>query len=156
MSQKNIITQEGFDKLKNELAELKDKGRREAAEKIREATEFGDLSENSEYDAAKEHKSQLETRIAYLEEFLSNVTIVSVEHNDTISIGKTVTILSSLDKKEKVIHIVGNNEAAPFKNCFSLASPIGQTLVNREVGDMVEIDAPNGKYTVEIKSVELT
>lgn len=156
MSEKNIITQDGYDKLVAELAELKDNGRREAAEKIREATEFGDLSENSEYDAAKEHKGQLETRIAYLEEFLNTVTIVSVENTDIVSIGKTVTIKSNLDNSTKNVHIVGNNEAAPFENCFSLASPLGQALVNKEVGDVVEVDAPRGKYTVEILEVTLT
>lgn len=155
MSQKNIITQEGFDKLQKELIELKDKGRREAADKIREATEFGDLSENSEYDAAKEAKSQLETRIAYLEEFLAHVSIVEVEHNDSVSLGKKVTILSSLDNKERIINIVGNNEASPFENCFSLASPLGQAIVNKKIGDVVEVYAPTGKYTVTIIDVTI-
>lgn len=156
MSNKNIITQEGYDKLVAELNDLKRNGRKDAADKIREATEFGDLSENSEYDAAKEYKSQLETRIAYLEEFINNVTIVSIDANDIVSLGKTVTIKNLTDNNEQSIHIVGNNEAAPLKKYFSLASPVGQALLNKKTGDIVEIDAPKGKYSVEIIAVDLT
>ena len=151
----NILTREGYENFKAELEHLKSVGRIEAAEAIRTASEQGDLSENAEYDAAKEAQAHLERRIFELEDLLKNCEIVEIQNDGNITIGKTITLLKINDNTEYKIKLVGNNEAEPFSMKISVASPIGKAVLGKEVGDIITVDAPNGITEFKITNVDL-
>lgn len=151
----NILTREGYENFKAELEHLKSVGRIEAAEAIRTASEQGDLSENAEYDAAKEAQAHLERRIFELEDLLKNCEIVEIQNDGNITIGKTITLLKINDNTEYKIKLVGNNEAEPFSMKISVASPIGKAVLGKEVGDIITVDAPNGITEFQITNVDL-
>lgn len=152
---KNIVTKEGYEKFKAELEYLKSVGRVEAAEKIRTASEFGDLSENSEYDAAKDAQALLEQRIFKLEDFLKNVEIVEVQNDDNVTVGKKISLTKKDDNSKYDIMLVGNNEASPFDMQISVASPIGKAILGKKVGETFEVDAPSGRVQYVIENVQL-
>jgi transcription elongation factor GreA len=153
MSEKmNYITSEGYEKIVQELNGLKNVKRKEIANRIQEAKELGDLSENAEYAEAKNEQSFTEGRIFHLENFIRNVTIIDTKvgshKGKRVEIGSKIVISSS--EGEKSYTIVGSNEADPINGLISNESPMGQTLIGHSVDDEIEVSAPKGtiKYRV--------
>ena len=157
MSNSVILTKEGLKKLEEELYYLKSVKRNEVSEKIRIAKEFGDLSENSEYNAAREEQSIMEGRINYIEEQLKNVKILDESElsNDTESVGTLVTVYDNLYGEEEEYLIVGRTESNPAENKISDQSPIGKALIGQKLGSVVTVEAPGGSYTVEIRKIRI-
>lgn len=156
MANKNTVylTQEGLDDLKKELDDLINVRRPANIQAIKEARSLGDLSENAEYDAARNEQAQIEARIQQLEKMLENVSIIAEVNTDTVSIGNTVSIKYVDDDEEDEYKIVGSQEADPFESKISNESPIAQALFNHKVGDVVTVESPNGSYEVEIISIK--
>ena len=148
------LTQEGLDNLKKELDDLINVRRPENVQAIKEARALGDLSENAEYDAARNEQAVIEARIKQLEKMLENVSIISDVSTDSVSIGNTVTIKYVDDDEEDEYKIVGSQETDPFESRISNESPIAQALFNHKVGDIVTVDSPNGAYQVEITAIQ--
>ena len=148
------MTAEGKKKLENELEELKTKKRPEVIERIKVASGFGDLSENSEYEAAKDEQSTLENRIVTIQTMLRYAEIIDAKAvaKNEVSIGKKVTFEE--DGDEETYEIVGAAEADAFNGKISNESPIAQGLIGRKVGDQVTINTPGGEMTVKITKVE--
>lgn len=154
-SKKHIMTYEGVKKLEDELEYLKTVKRKEITEKIKVALSFGDLSENSEYDDAKNEQAFVEGRIIQLENMLKNATIIDDSEipTDIVSIGTTVTV-KDYDFDEEVDYIiVGSAEADPLNNKISNESPVGNGLVGKKIGDIVEIQVPDGVSKYEILGI---
>ncbi len=146
------VTAQGLKDLKQELEELKTKKRPEAIDRVARAREFGDLSENSEYHAAREDLSFIEGRINELEEILKQAKVArSSAKKDKVAIGCKVTL--SLKGKEQVYEIVGEWEANPMERKISHTSPLGQALIGKKPGDMVEFEAPVGKLIYQVKKI---
>ena len=147
-----ILTDEGLKKLEDELDELKTVRRKEVAEKIKVALSFGDLSENSEYDEAKNEQAIVESRIAAIEDTLKNATVVRDSDIDTntIFVGNSVRLLDLEFNEECTYKIVGRNEADPVNGKISDASPVGKGLIGHKAGETVAIDTPGGivKYKI--------
>ena len=152
----NYLSKEGYEKLNQELHDLKTRGRKEIAREIAEARAQGDLSENAEYDAAKEAQGHLEKRIAELENTLATSRIIDDKNIDTskVYILSTVTILNQNTHKEMDYTLVSPQEADFKLKKISVDSPIGKALMGHEVGDLVEVDVPAGKLKLEIKKIE--
>lgn len=152
----NYLSKEGYEALQAELRELKTKGRKDIANQIAEARAQGDLSENAEYDAAKEAQGHLEKRIAELEHVLATSKIVDNKNIDTskVYILSTVTILNKKVNKEMKYTLVAPQEADFKQNKISIDSPIGQALLGKQVGDVVQVTVPAGKLELEIKKIE--
>lgn len=157
MSKIQYLSQEGFDKLEAELKDLKTRGRKEIAEDIAEARAKGDLSENAEYDAAKEAQGHLEDRITKLEDALANARVLDASELDLskVRILTTVTILNKKVDKEMKYTLVSPNEADFSQNKISVESPIGKALMGTEIGQVVEVDVPAGKLELEILNIEV-
>lgn len=155
MGNKNTVylTQEGLDNLKSELDDLINVKRPDNIQAIKEARALGDLSENAEYDAARNEQAQIEARIKQLEKMLENVSIISEVSKDIVGIGNTVSIKYVDDDEEDKYKIVGSQEADPFESKISNESPIAQALFNHKVGDVVTVESPNGSYDVEIVEI---
>ena len=150
-----LYTQDGYDLLVKELQYLKGEKREEIKEAIALARSFGDLSENSEYDEARNEQAKTEARISELEALIENATIVDEAAIDTsiANIGSTVLVYD-LDEKEEIEYsIVGSIEADPFTKKISDQSPIGRALVGNKEGDTVTVDAPGGAFRLEIRKV---
>ena len=150
-----LLTIEGLKELEAELDQLKVEGRKEAAEKIKLAKSFGDLSENSEYDEAMNDQAKLEARISEIEYIIKNAKILDVESlgNENIHIGSTVK-LTDKKKKSYTYTIVGFAQADPAAGKISDESPVGKALIGHKKGHKVTIDVPNG--TLEFKIVDIT
>jgi transcription elongation factor GreA len=149
MKKQYHLTAEGKKELETELAELIAK-RSDIAEKIANARDYGDLSENAEYDAAREEQAMLETRIAELEDILKNADIIKPSKSSTVRIGSTV----KLENGKKVTYqVVGPVEADPLEGKISNESPIGAALMGKKVGDKVTIETPKGSVTYGVISV---
>lgn len=155
MSGTTYLTQEGYDRMRAELEELKSTGRAEAARAIAEAREKGDLSENAEYDAAKDAQGMLELKINELEKVLANARILDETqiNTTTVSLLSWVTILNKKINKEVKYQIVSESEADLKSRRISVTSPIGKGLLGKSVGDLAEIDTPAGTITFEIKEI---
>jgi transcription elongation factor GreA len=155
MIKKNILTSEGLKKLEDELDDLIVVKRKEVAQKIKEAREQGDLSENAEYDAAKDEQRDIEARIEEIEKILKNAEIVDEDevNTDTINIGCQVTILDCEFDEELVYKIVGSTEANSLKGKISNESPVGRALIGKKVGEMVSVDTQVG--TVQYKVLDI-
>ena len=153
---KNYLSKEGYEKLDKELRDLKTRGRKEIAEEIAEARAKGDLSENAEYDAAKEAQGYLEKRIAELENTLATSSIIDDKDIDDTKayLLSTVTILNKKTDKEMKYTLVSKDEADFKAGKISVDSPIGQGILGKEVGDVVNIKVPAGKLELEIKKIE--
>ncbi len=149
------ITKEGLEKLKKELAYLKTEKRREIANRIRDAKELGDLSENAEYAEAKNEQSFIEGRIIQLENLLKNVTVITsnskTKSNGVVTVGSKL-LLKTVDKDVEYT-IVGSNEADPEKGFISNESPLGRAFIGKKVNDDVEVAVPAG--TVEYRILEI-
>ncbi|HYW36419.1 MAG TPA: transcription elongation factor GreA [Balneolaceae bacterium] len=154
--EKNYLSREGYEKLDEELRDLKTRGRKEIAQEIAEARAKGDLSENAEYDAAKEAQGMLEKRIAELENALANARILDEEdiNTDKAYLLSTVTIYNHNVDKEVKYRLVSKDEADFKQNKISVESPIGQAILGSEVGETVEVDVPAGTLKLEIKNIE--
>lgn len=148
----NYLTKEGLAELQGQLHDLKTVRRREIAEAIHTAKEQGDLSENAEYQQAKEEQHRIEEKIAELETTLKHARIITSSDTSTVDIGNTVTL--NCDGKERVYQIVGSKEADPLKGRISNESPMGQAILNRKKGEVVIIPTPTGEK--ECKIVKIT
>ena len=153
MEKKNILTYEGLKKLEDELQNLKVVRRKEVAAKIKEAREQGDLSENAEYDAAKDE--QIETRIEDIEKILKNAEVVVEEEVDLekISIGCSVRILDCEFEEELEYKIVGSTEANSLKGKISNESPVGKALLGKKAGDLVKVETQAGELEYRVLSI---
>jgi transcription elongation factor GreA len=142
-----LLTPEGLDKLKDEIEHLSTVKRREVAERIKEAREFGDISENSEYDDAKNEQAMLEARIASLEEKLRSASVIDASELDSnvVRVGSLVSVKDEGSGKSLKYTIVGSTEANPSENRLSNESPVGKGLLGRKKGDTVKVTLPNGK-----------
>lgn len=148
------MTEAGKKKLEDELEFLKTVKRKEVVERIKIARSFGDLSENSEYDSAKEDQAFVEGRISTLESMIRNAVIIEGElDNDVVQIGKTVTFVEIPDGDEETYTIVGSAEADPFEGLISNDSPIAKSLLGKSVGDQVKVMTPGGEMDVKIVSI---
>jgi transcription elongation factor GreA len=152
------VTEAGFKKLKDELDYLKNVKRREAAERVGEARSYGDLSENSEYDDAKNEQAKVEAQIAELEETIAHVKIVNHEDINTnvANIGLTVTVLYIDDEEEVEYSLVGSREVDVLNNKISDQSPIGKAIMGTKAGDIITVDIPNGSIKLKILDVKKT
>ncbi len=150
-----ILTAEGLKKMTDELDFLKNTKRVEVKEAIAVARSFGDLSENSEYDEAKNEQAKVETRINELEEILKNVVVIDESElsDDVVNLGMTVKVLDEEFDEEDEYNIVGTNEADPLKNNISDQSPIGMALIGKRVGDVAEVEAPDGVIKLRILAI---
>lgn len=153
---KNVITYEGVQELEKELEELKFVRRKEVAGKIKEAREQGDLSENAEYDAAKEEQAAIEARIEEIDKILKNVEVVTDEDIDSgkINIGSVITIKDVEYGDELEYKLVGSTEADSLKGKISNESPVGIALIGKGIGDIVEVEAPAGAIKYEIIDIK--
>lgn len=155
MDKKNLLTYEGLQKLESELHNLKVVKRKEVAQKIKEAREQGDLSENAEYDAAKDEQRDIEARIEELEKILKNAEVVVEEEADLdkVSIGCSVKILDCEFDEELEYKIVGSTEANSLKGKISNESPVGKALLGKQVGDTVIVETPAGEFSYKVLSI---
>jgi|SRR5690625_3813922 len=149
------MTEEGKEKLEKELHTLKTEKRKEVVERIKVARDFGDLSENSEYDSAKEEQAFVETRIAQLEKMIRNAVIIEndTSNENIVSLGKQVTFVELPDGEEETYKIVGSAEADPFEGKISNDSPIAKSLLGHEKGTEVMVPTPSGEMKVKIIDV---
>ena len=156
MEKKNIMTYEGLKKLEDELEELKVVKRKEVSQKIKEAREQGDLSENAEYDAAKDEQRDIEARIEQIEKILKNAEVVVEEEVDLekISIGCKVRILDEEFNEELEYKIVGSTEANSLKGKISNESPVGKALIGRKVGDEVTVETQVGELKYKVLEIQ--
>ena len=150
-----ILTPEGYEKLKEEIEHLSTTKRLEVADRIRVAREFGDISENAEYDDAKNEQAMLEHRIATLEERLRDARVIDRKEvsSDAVSIGSHVRLRDVEAKKTFEYQIVGSAEANPVENKLSNESPVGRAIMGRKKGETVEVTAPRG--TLKFKILEI-
>lgn len=156
MNKKNILTSEGLKKLEDELEELIVVRRKEVAQKIKEAREQGDLSENAEYDAAKDEQRDIEARIEEIEKILKNAEIVDEDevNTDAINVGCQVKILDCEFDEELVYKIVGSTEANSLKGKISNESPVGRALIGKKVGDMVAVETQVGVVQYKVLDIQ--
>ena len=155
-AKKNILTYAGLQELEAELEDLKVNKRKEVAQKIKEAREQGDLSENAEYDAAKDEQRDIEARIEELEKILKNAEVVVEDEVDLdkINIGCQVKILDIEYSEELDYKIVGSTEANSLKGKISNESPVGKALIGHKVGDTVEVETPAGVFAYKILEIQ--
>ena len=151
-----LLTQEGYQKLEDEVEFLKTVRRREVAERIKVAISFGDISENSEYDEAKNEQAQMEERILKLESMIRRAVIIDESQIDSnvVTIGSIVKV-NDMDFEEEVEYvIVGSAEADPYEGKISNESPVGKALLGRSVGDVVDVQVPDGVAKFEILEIK--
>lgn len=151
---KTLLTEEGLKELQAELDDLINNQRPENLRAIKEARALGDLSENADYDAAKNDQARLEGRIKRLEKILENYELIESKESDKVGLGSTVEIKYVDDNEEDEYKIVGSQEADPFSSKISNESPIAKALLNKKVGDIVEVESPNGSYKIEITGIK--
>jgi transcription elongation factor greA len=156
LEKKNILTYAGLKQREDELQDLKVNRRKEIAQKIKEAREQGDLSENAEYDAAKDEQRDIEARIEQLENLLKNVEVVVEDEIDleSISVGCKVKVMDLEYDEEMEFTIVGSTESNSLQNKISNESPVGRELLGKKVGDIVAIDTQAGKMEYEVLEIQ--
>ena len=152
--QKTLITKEGLEKMQKELEDLRTTKRAEVAQRLKEAIAMGDLSENSEYDEAKNAQSFLEGRIVQLEQQIRTAQIIVKGKKNRIDVGSTVTIEDMEEYVKETVTIVGSAESNPFEGRISNESPVGRALVGAKAGDIVEADAPNSVIKYKVISID--
>ncbi len=152
-SENIMLTAEGYLELEQELNTLKTEKRPEVIKALKEARALGDLSENSDYDAARNEQAQLEARIKELEYKLEHCTIADTGNNGTVGVGSTVLITYD-DGETEEYKIVGSLEADPFENKISNESPIGKAIIGHKKGETVEVASPNGNFSVTITNLK--
>ena len=158
MAKEVVLTEEGYEKLEKELDYLVNEKRREVAKRIKVAREFGDISENSEYDDAKNEQAFVEGRIKEIENMLRNAKVVKNEEvsDHTVNVGTTVKIKDTDSEEIFNYTLVGSAESDPLKNKISNESPIGKSLIGHKIGDKVKVEVPSGIMEYEILSIEKT
>jgi len=151
-----ILTPEGYEKLRKEIDVLRGDKRREVAERIRVAREFGDIAENAEYDDAKNEQAMLEHKIAQLEDRLLTARVITKKEisKDTVSIGSHVRLRDVAAKQTVEYHIVGSAEANPAENKLSNESPVGKAIMGHKKGETVEVTAPRGSLKFKILEIK--
>ena len=151
-----ILTADGFKKLQQEIDHLRTEKRREVAERIRVAREFGDIAENAEYDDAKNEQAMLEHKIAQLEERLLSARVITKKEisKDAVSVGSHVRLRDMQANKTFEYHIVGSAEANPAENKLSNESPVGKAIIGHKKGDVVEVSAPRGALKFKILEIK--
>jgi transcription elongation factor GreA len=151
-----ILTPEGYEKLKHEIDHLRGDKRREVAERIRVAREFGDIAENAEYDDAKNEQAMLEHKIALLEERLLSARVIEKKDiaKDVVSVGSKVRLRDVAANKTFEYQIVGSAEANPAENKLSNESPVGKAILGRKKGEVVEVAAPRGALKFKILEIK--
>ena len=151
-----ILTREGYEKLKQEIEHLSTEKRREVAERIRIAREFGDITENSEYDDAKNEQALLEHRIATLEERLLSARVIEKKDiaKDVVSVGSKVKLRDMSANKTVEYRIVGSAEANPSEQKLSNESPVGKAIIGKKKGETVEVTAPRGALKFKILDIK--
>jgi transcription elongation factor GreA len=151
----SYLTSERYEELKKELDDLKTAGRQKVAKRLRQAKELGDLSENVEYQEAREEQRRIEQRIGQLEEIVRNAVIIKKSDKpQTVRIGSVVKVKKAGGAEVNAFSIVGSNEAQPFEGRISNESPIGRGLLGRKVGETVRIKTPNGEVEYHILDIE--
>ena len=152
---KNVLTQEGLKRYEEELQDLRVNKRKEIADKIKEAREQGDLSENAEYDAAKDEQRDIEARIGELEELLKHAEVYVSEETpiDRVGIGSLVKVLDIEEDEELEFKIVGSQEADSLSGKISNESPVGAKLLGKEAGEVVTVELPAGSLSYKISSI---
>ena len=156
MSKQIVVTESGLKKITDELEYLKNVKRKEAAENVGIARSFGDLSENSEYDEAKNEQAKIEAQISELEETLAHVKVIG-DHEiqtNTVSIGVSVIVYDMEYDEEVEYHLVSSREVNPLENKISDQSPLGKAIIGAKVGDIVTADVPAGTIKVRIVSIK--
>ena len=155
-AKKNLLTSAGLQKLEDELHDLKVNRRKEVAGKIKEAREQGDLSENAEYDAAKDEQRDIETRIEEIEKILKNAEVVVEDEVDVnkINVGCTVKVYDEEFEEELEFKIVGSSEANSLQGKISNESPVGKALIGRSIGDVVEVETQAGVISYKVLAIE--
>lgn len=148
-----LLTSEGFLELETELNNLKNEDRPRIIEAIKEARAQGDLSENADYDAARDEQAKIEARIQELEYMLEHAKIIEKASGDKVEVGTTVTVNYVDDDEEEIYSIVGSMEADPFENKISNESPIGKAIMHKKVGDVISVESPNGSYDIKIVKI---
>lgn len=148
-----LLTASGYAELEEELNDLRVNKRAENVQAIKEARSHGDLSENSEYDAARDEQAKIEARIQELEYKLEHATIIDNTDKTQVNVGCDVTVYYVDDEDEDTYKIVGSLEADPFENKISNESPIGSALMGKKVGDLINVEGPNGSYQVKITKI---
>ena len=156
MTKDVILTPEGLEKLQEELETLRTTRRREVAERIKEAREFGDIAENSEYDDAKNEQAQLEARILQLEQQLRNARVVDAEHvsTESVSIGARVTLRDLATRKSTEYSVVGSAEADPRNHRLSSESPLGKAVLGRKKGEKITVSTPRGALEYQVMKIQ--
>ncbi len=157
MTRQAVITPEGLEKLKEEIENLSTEKRREVAARIKEAREFGDISENAEYDDAKNEQALLEARIARLEERLRRATVIDKKEvgTDEVTVGSVVHVKDQKSGDSQKFQIVGSTEADPLEQKLSNESPIGKALIGRKRNDVVTVEVPRGpRKKLKITKIE--
>ena len=155
MTEEVLLTREGYEKISAEYDELVSVKRAEVAERIKEAREYGDISENAEYDAAKNEQAELEERITKLEDKMRKAKIIEEGKSPRgkVNIGSKVTVKDTKTRKTQDFIIVGATEADPFEGKISNESKVGEGLIGAMVGDKVDIEAPKGRIRYEVISI---
>jgi transcription elongation factor GreA len=155
-SKEVILTYEGLKKLEDELEQLRGPKRMEIKERIKMALSFGDITENSEYDEAKNEQAYIEGRIALLETMLKNAKVIDVDDvcSDKVMIGSKVRLLDMELNEETVYTIVGSTEADPAQYKISNESPVGNALIHKKCGDIIEVSVPDGIIKFKILKIE--
>lgn len=151
MKEQILLTAQGYEKIKGELENLKSR-RQQISERIKTAREFGDLSENSEYEDAKNEQSFVEGRILELEEMLRRAMVMAKNGTDKVELGSTVVL--KMDGEQSEYTIVGASESDPASGKISIESPLGHSLIGKTRGEKVEISTPNGKMFCEIVTIK--
>ena len=156
MSNKVYLTSEGFLEIEEELNELKNVRRPAVIKALKEARALGDLSENADYDAARNEQAQVEGRIKELEILLEKAELIEKSNTDKVGLGTTVTIkyIDEDDEDTEEYRIVGSKEADPAKDKISNESPLAKAIMNANVGDICNVESPNGSYKVEIVNIK--
>ena len=152
--QRTLVTREGLEKMKKELDELRSTKRAEIAQRLKAAIAMGDLSENSEYDEAKNAQAFLEGRILQLEQQIRTAQVIEKVAKDRVDVGSTVLIEDMEEHLQEKVTIVGSTESNPFEGRISNESPVGRALMGAKAGDTVEAEAPNGVLKYKVISIE--
>ena len=152
-SEEVYVTEEGLANMKEELDFLKQEKRPEIIEALKEARALGDLSENAEYDAARNAQAELENKIATLEKMVERAVVIEEADTDVVSIGNQVEIEYIEDSEKETYTIVGSKEADPFDNKISNESPIALAILGKKIGDVATVQSPNGQYDIKVLNI---
>ena len=154
MSNKVYLTNEGILEIEEELNHLKNVKRPEIIKALKDARALGDLSENADYDAARDEQAKVEGRITELEKLLETAELIEKRDTDKVGLGTTVKIVYEEDDDEEEYRIVGSKEADPSNNKISNESPLAKAIMNAKVGDTCVVESPNGHYNVKILEIK--